>query len=76
MNEARQLIETIASNMTELKKPLSGIRAVLEDGEALSVLGATDEDQEMIEEAHDMVSRWIKVGLETLDQVSWSRTPK
>lgn len=69
MNEARQFIEAIASNMKEVKKPLASIRNVLEDGEALAYLGVTDEDQEMVEEAHDMVSGWIKAGLETLDQV-------
>jgi len=68
MTAARQFIEAIASNMSELKKPLAGIRNVLEDGEALAYLGATDDDQEMIEEAHDMVSGWIDAGLETLDQ--------
>lgn len=70
MNEARQFIEAIASNMAEVKKPLVSILQVLEDGEALSCLGATDEDQEMIEEAHDMVRGWISAGLETLDQVA------
>lgn len=68
MIAARQFIEAVASNMSELKKPLAGIRNVLEDGEALAYLGATDDDQEMIEEAHDMVSGWIDAGLETLDQ--------
>jgi hypothetical protein len=69
MNAARQFIEAIASNMLELKKPLSAIRDVLEDGEALGYLGATDDDQEMIEEAHAMVTGWIADGCETLDQV-------
>lgn len=68
MNEARQFIEAIASNMLELKKPLAGIRNVLEDGEALNYLGATDEDQEMIEEAHAMITGWIDAGMTTLDQ--------
>lgn len=69
MNAARQFIEAIASNMAEVKKPLTGIRDTLEDGEALAYLGATDEDQELVEEAHDMVCGWIASGLETLDQV-------
>lgn len=69
MNAAREFIEAIASNLEEVQKPLRAIRAVLEDGEALGYLGATDEDQEMVEEAHDMVSGWISAGLETLDQV-------
>ncbi|TRO07537.1 hypothetical protein EQ836_25305 [Ectopseudomonas mendocina] len=69
MNAARQFIEAIASNMVEVKKPLKGIRDTLEDGEALGYLGATDDDQGMIEEAHEMVTSWIRSGLETLDQV-------
>ena len=68
MNAARQFIEAIASNMLELKKPLKSIRDTLEDGEALGYLGATDDDQEMIEEAHDMVTGWMAQGLETLDE--------
>jgi len=70
MNAARQFIEAIASNMAELKKPLIDIRNVLEDGEALTYLGATDDDQEMVEEAHDMVTAWINAGHLTLDQVT------
>jgi hypothetical protein len=69
MNAARQFIEAIASNLEEVKKPLRAILDALEDGEALGYLGATDEDQDMVEEAHDMVSGWISAGLETLDQV-------
>jgi hypothetical protein len=69
MNAARQFIEAIASNMAELKKPLKAICDTLEDGEALEYLGATDEDQEMIEEAHDMVSAWISAGIKTFDEV-------
>ena len=64
----RDFIEAIASNMAEVKKPLAAIRDVLEDDEALLHLGITDEDQEMVEEAHDMISRFIKRGLVTLDQ--------
>lgn len=70
MNAARQFIEAIASNMTEVKKPLKAIRDTLEDGEALLHLGATDDDQEMVEEAHDMVTQWMDAGLTTLDQVA------
>lgn len=62
MNKAQQLIEAIASNMNEVNKPLADILAVLEDGEALLFLGATDEDQEVVEEAHDMVREMIKDG--------------
>lgn len=68
--DALQFIEAIASNLEEVKKPLSRILAALEDGGALSYMGATDDDQEMIEEAHDMVSSWIDRGLITLDQVA------
>lgn len=68
MSTAFQFIEAIASNMSEVKKSLIDIRNVLEDGEALGYLGATDEDQEMIEEAHAMVTGWIDAGLTTLDQ--------
>lgn len=70
MNAARQFIEAIASNMAEVRKPLKSILDTLEDGEALAYLGATDDDQEMIEEAHDMVTGWMDSGLETLDQVA------
>ena len=59
---ARHFIEEIASNMSEVNKPLAGIKAVLEDGAALAALGAGDDDQEMIEEAHDMVSGWLAEG--------------
>lgn len=75
MNAARQFIETIAFNMAEPHKPLKSIRDTLEDGEALKYLGATDEDQEMIEEAHDMVTEWINSGIENLDQVIGSVQP-
>lgn len=70
MNAARQFIESIASNMTEVKKPLKAIRDTLEDGEALAYFGATDDDQSMVEEAHDMVTQWLDTGLTTLDQVA------
>lgn len=69
MNDARQFIEVLASNMLEVNKPLNSIKAVLEDGEALMHLGATDEDQEIVEEAHDLVCRWIMAGITTLDEV-------
>lgn len=70
MNAARQFIEAIGSNMTEMKKPLVDIRNTLEDGEALAYLGATDDDQEMVEEAHSLVTGWIAAGHTTLDQVN------
>ena len=60
--EAREFIGAIASNMTECHILLSDIVEVLIDGEALSYLGATDEDQPMIEHAHWLVSELIKSG--------------
>ena len=65
-NAAIELINVIGSNMEEVNKPLISIKNVLEDGEALGYLGVTDEDQEMVEEAHDIVSNWIKEGKEFL----------
>ena len=60
--EAREFIAAIASNMTECNILLSDIANVLTDGEALSHLGATDEDQPMIEHAHSLVSDLINSG--------------
>lgn len=62
MSAATQFIAAIASNMSDVEKPLADIRAVLEDGEALMHLGVTDEDQEMVEEAHALVSEWMRAG--------------
>lgn len=59
MTEARQFIEAIASNMREVKKPLASILNELEDDEALAYLGATDEDQELVEEASPGSARWL-----------------
>ena len=56
-NAALEFIKAIASNM-----PLRQILEALEDGEALAYLGVTDEDIDMVEEAHAMVSDWIKDG--------------
>ena len=68
---AIDFIAAIASNMNELThKPLTDIKAVLEDGEALLNLGATDDDQEMVEEAHDIVCQWIKAGHESYEQAT------
>lgn len=61
-NAAIEFINVIGSNMEEVKKPLISIKNVLEDGEALGYLGVTDEDQKMVEEAHDIISKWIKEG--------------
>lgn len=70
-NAALEFIAAIASNMNELNhKPLSAIKAVLEDGEALRNLGATDEDQEMVEEAHDIVCSWIEAGFSSYEQAT------
>lgn len=59
---ALDFIKVIAGNMAEEIKPLRAILDVLEDGEALAYLGVTDEDLDMVEEAHAMVSDWIKDG--------------
>ena len=61
-NAAFDFIKVIAGNMTEEIKQLRAILDVLEDGEALAYLGVTDEDLDMVEEAHAMVSDWIKDG--------------
>lgn len=61
-NAAFDFITAIASNMPEVNKPLCAILEALEDGEALAYLGVTDEDLDMVEEAHAMVSDWIKDG--------------
>lgn len=60
--EALQFIGAIVSNMPECDMLLSDIAAVLTDGEALAYLGATDEDQPMIEHAHSLVSDLINSG--------------
>ena len=60
------VIEMIASNMAEMSKPLVSIKAVLEDGAALAGLGFTDEDQELVEVAHDEVCAMLADGREFL----------
>lgn len=65
-NSAVEFINSIASNMPEAIKPLVTIKDVLEDGEALAYLGVTDEDQDLVEEAHNIVSTWIESGREFL----------
>lgn len=70
MSQAVEFIQALASNMGEVRKPLAAILETLEDGEALTALGASDEDQPMIEDAHDLVSGWIAAGHTTLDQVA------
>ena len=68
---ALEFIAAIASNMSELThKPMTDIKNVLEDGEALMNLGATDEDQEMVEEAHYIVCQWIEAGHESYKQAT------
>jgi hypothetical protein len=61
-HKALFFIEMIAGNLPEVDKSLSAIKDVLEDGEALAWLGVTDEDLDLVEEAHAMVSDWIKEG--------------
>ena len=67
-NAALEFIKAIASNMPEVNKPLQAILEALEDGEALAYLGVTDEDLDMVEEAHAMVSDWIKDGKRILGE--------
>ena len=69
-NAALEFIKAIASNMPEVNKPLSAILEALEDGEALAYLGVTDDDLNMVEEAHAMVSDWIKDGKRLLGESS------
>lgn len=59
---ALEFIEVIAGNLPEVDKSLSAIRDVIEDGEALAYLGVSDDDLPLVEEAHAMVSDWIKEG--------------
>ena len=75
-NASFEFIEAIASNMPEVHKPLRAILEALEDGEALDYLGVTDEDLDMVEEAHAMVSDWIKDGRTTLCEVGTEYPPK
>lgn len=66
MSNAIEFINAIASNMCETEKQLVAVKDVLEDGEALMHLGVTDEDQEMVEAAHEIVCKWIEEGREFL----------
>lgn len=59
---ALEFIGAIASNMTEQRILLSDIADVLNDGEALYHLGATNEDQPMVEHAYALVSELISSG--------------
>lgn len=59
---AREFIGAIASNMPEQRILLSDIANALTDGEALFHLGATDEDQPMVEHAYALVSELISSG--------------
>ena len=43
--------------------PLATIKSVLEDGQALAALGADDDDQEAVEDAHETVCSWMIGGL-------------
>jgi hypothetical protein len=70
MNAATQFIEAVASNMSEMNASLLAIADVLCDGEALTHLGVTDEDQAMIEEAHDIITGWIDAGKATLSEAT------
>lgn len=59
-NQAIQFIQTIASYMADTKIRLSDIIDVLEDGEALASLGVTDEESELVEMAHGIVTEWYE----------------
>lgn len=48
---------TIINSMLEDGFSLSQIKDALEDGAALAALGLTDDDQELIEEAHEHIRR-------------------
>lgn len=63
---AHEFIAVIASNLVEQCPLLSSIRDTLEDGEALGYLGATDDDQPMVEAAHALVLEWENAGHSTL----------
>lgn len=60
--KALEFIGAIASNMTDQRILLTDIVNVLTDGEALSHLGATNDDQAMIEHAYSLVSELINSG--------------
>jgi len=68
-NAAFDFIKVIAGTMTGEIKQLRAILDVLEDGETLAHLGVSDEDTLLVEEAHAMVSDWIKDGRTTLCEV-------
>lgn len=68
MNASIEFIKAIASNFAETRVELADIKNVLEDGAALADLGATDDDQEMVEIAHSMVCEWIADGKQFLGQ--------
>lgn len=53
-----EVIQTIRDSAFE-ELTLRQILAVLEDGEALTNLGFTDDDQEAIEEAHDSIIEYL-----------------
>lgn len=54
--------EILATILNELPESwdLQTVLNVLEDGEALAILGFTDEDQEYIEEVHDSITEFLK----------------
>ena len=59
---ALEFIGAIASNIRAQRILLSDIVDVLNDGEALFHLGATDEDQPMVEHAYALVVELISSG--------------
>ena len=58
-NAARTLIEDIAAELNDYSLPR--IKAALEDGSILA-----GKDQETVEGAHDMVSMWMRNGVDEM----------
>ena len=58
---AQSIIEAIASNI-QGQVELSDVKEVLEDGEALGYLGVEDCDQDLVEEAHEIICERIENG--------------
>lgn len=65
---AIELINTIAQESGCFE--LEFIRNVTEDGANLSQLGVGDDDQEMVEEAHWMLTEWMRKGLTSLPEAN------
>ena len=68
MNQAIIFIQAIGQELTEMNPLLQDILYVLEDGDAMERMGVTDDDQELVEEAHSWVQSWIDEGKQYLGQ--------